>query len=88
VFNSRANSKTTKGGTEKLDTDIDANESYVTEVNTMTTSLNTNNIASNFSETIKKYNFDECCKNRINVDNIVMESMVNVRRKLFFYKRR
>lgn len=32
--------------------------------------------------------FDACCRSRINVDQIVMEGPVKVRRKLFFYKRR
>jgi len=32
--------------------------------------------------------FDACCRHRIDVDQIVMEGSVRLRRKLFFYKRR
>lgn len=39
-------------------------------------------------EFVVKHMFDACCRSKIDLDKIVMESLVKVRRKLFFYKRR
>lgn len=35
-----------------------------------------------------KHKFDECCRGKIDENEIVMEGWVKVRRKLFFYKKR
>ena len=37
---------------------------------------------------LKRPSFDDCCRSRINLDQLVMEGTVKVRRRLFFYKRR
>lgn len=34
------------------------------------------------------YHLDECCRDIIDCNKIVMEGFVRLRRKLFFYKRR
>ena len=46
---------------------------------------------SDFTEAVDyslQHYFDPCCVGKVDTRLIVMESYVNVRRKLFFYKRR
>ena len=60
-------------------------ESEDTEAYSIIDARSAHNIPTEF---LIKHKFDECCQGKIDVDQIVMEGWVRVRRKLFFYKRR
>ena len=45
-------------------------------------------LSDDLTDFITKHKFDACCKGRIDMDKIVMEGPVKVRRRLFFYKKR
>ena len=67
--------------------DLFESGSVINTLSTVNTNIS-NAATADFGDAVKTYKFDECCQGLIDVDSIVMEGYVNVRRKLFFYKRR